>query len=104
MSGLPKTIEVSAEEIQEALSEPVRVILEAVKITLEQTPPELASDIIERGIVMTGGGALLRNLNVLIVRETEMPVYIAEDPLLCVAVGTGMALEHLSVLTGRRRS
>ena len=104
VSGLPKTIEVSAEEVQEALSEPVRVIVEAVKITLEQTPPELASDIIERGIVMTGGGALLRNLNVLISRETQMPVYIAEDPLLCVALGTGMALEHLSVLTGRRRS
>lgn len=104
VSGLPKTVEVSAAEIQDALSEPVRVIVEAVKITLEHTPPELAADIIERGIVMTGGGALLRNLHSLIARETDIPVIIAEDPLLCVAVGTGIALEHLSILIGRRRS
>lgn len=104
VSGLPKTVEVSAEEIQDALYEPVRGIVEAVKITLEQTPPELAADVIDRGIVMTGGGSLLRNLNSLISRETGMPVYVAEDPLLCVAAGTGAALDHLSMLTNRRRS
>ena len=90
--------------IQEALYEPVRGIVEAVKITLEQTPPELAADIIDRGIVMTGGGSLLRNLSNLIARETGMPVYIAEDPLLCVAAGTGAALDHISVLTSKRKS
>lgn len=104
VSGLPRTIEITAVEIQEALYEPVRGIVEAVKITLEQTPPELAADIIDRGIVMTGGGSLLRNLSSLIARETGMPVYIAEDPLLCVAAGTGASLDHLSVLTSKRRS
>lgn len=104
VTGLPRTVEVTAVEIQEALYEPVRSIVEAVKITLEQTPPELAADIIDRGIVMTGGGSLLRNLCSLISRETGMPVYLAEDPLLCVAEGTGIALDHLSILTNKRRS
>lgn len=98
LTGLPKTIEVSAEEIQEALQEPVMAIVEAVKSCLEKTPPELAADIMDRGIVMAGGGSLLRNLDQLIADETGMPVHIAEDPLSCVALGTGRVLENAEIL------
>lgn len=98
LTGLPKTIEVSAVEIQEALQEPVMAIIEAVKSCLEKTPPELAADIMDRGIMMAGGGALLRNLDVLIADETGMPVHVAEDPLSCVALGTGMVLENAEIL------
>lgn len=98
LTGLPKTVEVTAEEIQEALQEPVMAIVEAVKSCLEKTPPELAADIMDRGIVMAGGGSLLRNLDKLIADETGMPVHLAEDPLSCVALGTGKVLEDAEIL------
>ena len=94
VAGLPKTVEVTSEEIREALADPVMAIVEKVKRVLEQTPPELAADIIERGIVLTGGGALLRGLDRLLSAATGIPVYVAEDPLSCVAIGTGRALEE----------
>ncbi len=98
VAGLPKTIEVSSIEIREALNEPVLAVVEKVKRVLEQTPPELASDIIERGIVLTGGGALLRGLDKLLQAATGIPVYVAEDPLSCVAIGTGRALEEYGAI------
>lgn len=98
VSGLPKTLNIKASEVQQALSEPVMGIIEAVKVTLEKTPPELASDIMDRGIVMTGGGSLLRGLDRLLSRETGMPVHISEDALSCVCMGTGRALESLDLL------
>ncbi|TCL36484.1 rod shape-determining protein MreB [Anaerospora hongkongensis] len=98
VTGLPKTLTIRATEIQRALNEPVFGIIEAVKVTLEKTPPELASDIMDRGIVMTGGGSLLRGLDTLLNKETGMPVHIAEDALSCVAIGTGRALETLDLL------
>ncbi|NLC54156.1 MAG: rod shape-determining protein [Firmicutes bacterium] len=98
VTGLPKVITISSREIMEALAEPVAAILEAVKMTLEKTPPELAADILDRGIVMSGGGALLRGLDRLLAEETEMPVQVAEDPLTCVARGTGKALDALDDL------
>ncbi len=98
VSGLPKTLTIKASEVQQALSEPVMSIIEAVKVTLEKTPPELASDIMDRGIVMTGGGSLLKGLDRLLSRETGMPVHISEDALLCVCMGTGRALESIDLL------
>jgi rod shape-determining protein MreB len=98
VAGLPKTVTVSSVEIREALSEPVTAVVEKVKRVLEQTPPELAADIIERGIVLTGGGALLRGLDKLLTAATGIPVYVAEDPLSCVAIGTGRALEELPAI------
>ncbi|MDS1029399.1 rod shape-determining protein [Bacillota bacterium LX-D] len=98
VSGLPKTIEVSAKEIQEALAEPVASILEAIKVCLEKTPPELAADIMDRGIVLAGGGSLLWGLDYLVSEETGMPVHMAEDPLTSVANGTGKVLENIEVL------
>ncbi|MCX7781064.1 MAG: rod shape-determining protein [Negativicutes bacterium] len=98
VTGLPKTLTIKAHEVQRALSEPVAGILEAVKITLEKTPPELSADIMDRGIVMTGGGSLLRGLDELLFKETGMPVHISEDALSCVAIGTGKALESLDLL------
>ncbi|KEZ51170.1 MULTISPECIES: rod shape-determining protein [Metabacillus] len=95
LTGLPKTIEITAKEIAEALRDTVNSIVDSVKNTLEKTPPELAADIMDRGIVLTGGGALLRNIDKVISEETNMPVLIAENPLDCVAVGTGKALEHI---------
>ncbi|MFY7951543.1 MAG: rod shape-determining protein, partial [Armatimonadaceae bacterium] len=95
VAGLPKTIEVSTQEIREALSEPVAQIVERVKAVLERTPPELSSDIIERGITLTGGGGLLRGLDRLINLATGgVPVRVAKDSLSCVALGTGLALEE----------
>ena len=99
MDGLPKHVEVTAEEIREALADPVNQILDAIRATLERTPPELAADIIDHGITLTGGGALLRGLDALITKETGMPVIIAENPLDCVAQGTGRALENIDLLT-----
>lgn len=93
MDGLPKNIEISSEEIREALADPVNQILDAVRATLEKTPPELAADIIDKGIMLTGGGALLRWLDKLIAGETKIPVLIAEKPLDCVVDGTGICLE-----------
>lgn len=98
VTGLPKTLTIRAREVQQALSEPVSGIIEAVKVTLEKTPPELASDIMDRGIVMTGGGSLLRGLDRLLSKETGMPVHIAEDALDCVGTGTGKALESIDLL------
>ena len=93
VSGLPKIVEISESQIREALREPISSIIEAIKTTLEKTPPELAADIMEKGIMLAGGGALLRGLDVLITRETNMPVHIAESPLDCVVLGAGKALE-----------
>ena len=98
ISGLPQTVVVSSEEMREALNEPVMQIIDAVKSALERTPPELAADIIDRGIVMSGGGALLGGFPKLISEETKMPVYIAEDALSCVALGAGKVLEQLDTL------
>ncbi len=98
ISGLPKTINVSAKEIYDAMKEPIHSILEAIKSTLEKTPPELASDVMEQGIMLTGGGALLDGLDRLIIEETGMPVHIAEEPLDCVAKGTGKALDSIEIL------
>jgi rod shape-determining protein MreB len=94
LTGLPKTIVVTSQEIQEALSEPISNIVDAVKMTLERTPPELAADILDKGVVMSGGGSLLKGIDRLLSEETGMPVQIAEDPLTCVARGTGIALER----------
>ena len=93
MDGLPKNVEVTSEEIREALSDPVSQIIDAIRSTLEKTPPELAADIIDHGITLTGGGALLRGLDKLIEIETKMPVHIAQNPLDCVVDGTGICLE-----------
>lgn len=98
VSGLPKTQVISDAEIEAALADPVVSILEAIKITLEKTPPELAADIMDKGIVMTGGGALLHGLDKLVAKETGMPVYIAENPLDCVALGAGKALAEIELL------
>ena len=98
ISGLPKTIEITSSEIHEAMKEPISNIIDAIKFTLEKTPPELASDIMEQGIMLTGGGALLNGIDRLIKSETGMPVHIAEDPLDCVAIGTGKALESIEIL------
>ena len=98
ISGLPKTISVGSPEIREALAEPVSGIIEAVKLALEKTPPELASDIIDRGIIMSGGGSLLYGLDQLISSETKMPVHVAENALCCVALGAGKVLEELDTL------
>ncbi|HLH79433.1 MAG TPA: rod shape-determining protein [Chthonomonas sp.] len=98
VAGLPKTIQVTSEEIREALAEPVSAIVEKVKRVLEKTPPELSADIIERGIMLTGGGALLRGLDQLISSVTGLPVRVAEDPLTCVVIGTGRALENMAAI------
>lgn len=98
VTGLPKTLNVTAKEIEKALSDPVYQILDAIKITLEKTPPELASDIMDKGIVMTGGGALLKGLDKLVAQETGMPVFVSDDPLDCVALGSGKALAEIDLL------
>ena len=101
VTGLPKTIEITAAEIAGALSDTIYAIVEGVKTTLEKTPPELAADIMDRGIVLTGGGALFRNLDRVISDETNIPVIIAEDPLDCVAIGTGKALDHIDMFKNK---
>jgi rod shape-determining protein MreB len=98
VSGLPKTINISAKEIRAALQEPVTSIVEAVRTTLERCPPELAADLIDRGIMLAGGGALLRGLDKLISEETGLPVFVAEDPLKAVANGTGIVLEEMDTM------
>jgi rod shape-determining protein MreB len=98
VAGVPRTLTVSSDEIRDALAEPVNAIVEAVKYTLEKTPPELAGDIADRGIVLAGGGALLRNLDLLLREETGLPVFLAEDPLSAVVIGAGKALESLDLL------
>jgi rod shape-determining protein MreB len=101
VTGLPKTLAITSDEVTEALSDTVNSIIEAVKVTLEKCPPELAADIIDRGIVLTGGGALLRNLDKMLARETGMPVIVAENPLDCVAIGTGRALDNIHLFKSR---
>lgn len=98
VTGLPKTIEITSKEISNALRESISAIIDGVKKTLEQTPPELSADVMERGIMLTGGGALLKNLDKVISDQTNIPVFIAENPLDCVAIGTGKALDHMNVL------
>jgi rod shape-determining protein MreB and related proteins len=98
LSGLPRTVTIKGPEIREAMSEPLAVIIEAVKRTLERTPPELASDIIDRGIMLAGGGALLRGLDTLISHETGIVTHVAADPLSCVVLGTGRVLENFKQL------
>jgi rod shape-determining protein MreB len=98
VSGIPKTLTIDAQEIREALSETINAIVEAVRIALERTPPELAADIVDKGIVLAGGGALLRNLDSLLREETGLPVVIAEDPLSCVVLGSGKVLDELDLL------
>jgi rod shape-determining protein MreB len=98
VAGVPKTVEVSDEEIRDSLLEPISQIVDAVRIALERTPPELASDIVDKGIVLAGGGALLRNLDVLLREETGLPVHLAEDPLTAVVMGAGKVLDELTLL------
>ena len=98
LNGLPENITVTSDEIREALAEPLSHVIEAIKVTLEKTPPELAADIIDQGITLAGGGALIRGLDKLINKETGMPVYVAETPLDCVADGTGKVLEDIEKL------
>ncbi|UEL49805.1 rod shape-determining protein [Terrisporobacter hibernicus] len=97
ISGLPKTMQISSSEVRDALREPVNSIVDGIKSTLEKTPPELASDIMENGIMLTGGGALLKGLDKLVKEETGMPVKIAENPLDCVAIGTGKSVEDAEI-------
>jgi rod shape-determining protein MreB len=94
VAGLPKTVTITSEEIREALLEPLRAILESTKISLERTPPELSADLIEHGIVMAGGGSLLRGLDKLISEETGLPVHVADDPVTAVVCGTGTVLNE----------
>jgi rod shape-determining protein MreB and related proteins len=98
VSGLPKTITITTSEVREAIEEPVQAIVDAVKATLDKTPPELAADIMEQGIMLTGGGALLAGLDLRISNETGMPIHIADNPLHSVAIGTGQALEEFDAL------
>lgn len=98
IAGLPKTIEVTSSEVREAIMEPIMAIVDRVKSVLEQTPPELSSDIIERGIMLTGGVSLIRGFDKLLSKQTRIPVHVAEDPLSCVALGCGRALDQLDVI------
>jgi rod shape-determining protein MreB len=100
VTGLPKTIVTTTEEIREAIEEPVASICDAVKVTLDKTPPELAADIMEQGIVLAGGGALLHGLDARLQHETGMPIVIAQNPLDCVAIGSGQSLEEFEALKG----
>jgi len=98
VAGIPKTVVVNSDEIRDSLSEPTNAIVEAVLIALERTPPELAADIVDKGIVLTGGGALLKNLDVLLREETGLPVMVCDDPISAVVLGSGKALDHLELL------
>ncbi|MFH1361330.1 MAG: rod shape-determining protein [bacterium] len=98
VTGLPKTLTLTSSEIRDALSDPVATVVDSVRMTLEQTPPELAADIMDRGIVMAGGGSLLRGLDKYLAQETDMSVYVVDDPISCVAYGTGKILEEIDTL------
>jgi rod shape-determining protein MreB len=98
VSGIPKTLILDDDEVREALAEPVGQILNAIKLALENTPPELSADIVDKGIVLAGGGALLKGLDVFLREETSLPIIIAEDPLMCVALGAGRVLDDIDVL------
>ncbi|MEE2961029.1 MAG: rod shape-determining protein [Myxococcota bacterium] len=99
MAGVPRNVEVNSQEIYEALAEPLSAIIDTLRVALERTPPELAADIVDKGIVLTGGGALLSNLDLRFREETGLPVIIAEDPSSCVVIGTGKVLEHVELLS-----
>src|SRR6201996_1887409 len=98
VAGLPKTLTITSQEVREAMAEPVQVIVESIRITLERCPPELSADLVERGIVLAGGGALLRGLDKLLAEETGLPVHVAEDPLSAVAEGTGKVLQEFEYM------
>jgi rod shape-determining protein MreB len=98
VAGLPRTIQIHANEVTDAITEALEAIIGAVRAVLEETPPELSSDIIDKGMILTGGGALLRHLPDLLTEVTGVPCYVADDPLSCVAIGTGLALEHMDIL------
>jgi rod shape-determining protein MreB len=98
VAGLPKTLSITSQEVREALLEPINAIVESVRVTLERCPPELSADLVDRGLVLAGGGALLRGLDKLLMEETGLPVHVAEDPLSAVAEGTGRALQELKFL------
>ena len=104
LTGLPKTVIISSDEIRRALDEPVSQIVDAIKSTLDKTPPELAADIMDRGIVLAGGGALLQGLDDRLRHETQMPVHLAESPLTCVAVGSGRSLEEFEAIHRANRA
>jgi rod shape-determining protein MreB len=104
VTGLPKTISITSEEVRSALSEPIKAIIEVIRNTLEETPAELSADLVDRGIVLAGGGSLLRGFTELLSQETELPVNLAEDPLTCVARGTGKYLEELDNLRYAKKS
>jgi rod shape-determining protein MreB and related proteins len=98
VAGIPKTVVVNSDEIRESLAEPTNAIVDAVLVALERTPPELAADIVDKGIVLTGGGSLLKNLDVLLREETGLPVMVCDDPISAVVLGCGKALDHLELL------
>ncbi len=98
VAGIPKTVVVNSDEIREALAEPINAIVEAVLVALERTPPELAADIVDKGVVLTGGGALLKNIDVLLRDETGLPVMVADDPISAVVLGSGKTLDHIELL------
>ncbi|HNN97274.1 MAG TPA: rod shape-determining protein, partial [Pseudomonadota bacterium] len=98
VAGVPKTLTINSDEIRDALAEPVNAIVEAVRVVLERTPPELSADIVDKGIVLSGGGSQLRNLDVLLREETGLPVMVAETPQLAVVLGSGKALDELRLL------
>jgi rod shape-determining protein MreB len=104
LTGLPKTVVITSEEVRRALDEPVSQIVDAIKSTLDKTPPELAADIMDRGIVLAGGGALLQGLDQRLRHETQMPVHLAESPLTCVAVGSGRSLEEFEAIHRSNRA
>jgi len=104
LTGLPKTVVISSEEIRRALDEPVTQIIDAIRSTLDKTPPELAADIMDRGIVLAGGGALLHGMDERLRHETQMPVHLAESPLTCVAVGSGRSLEEFEAIHRSNRA
>jgi len=98
VAGLPRTIQIRSNEVTDAITEPLEAIIGAVRAVLEDTPPELSSDIIDKGMILTGGGSMLRHLPDLLTEVTGVPCYVADDPLSCVAIGTGLALEHMDIL------
>jgi len=99
VSGIPQNITITSEEVRKAIAEPVDSIVQAVRIALEQTPPELAADIVDRGIVLTGGGGLLKGLDQLLREETSLPITVVDDPLSTVALGSGRVLDNLDILS-----
>src|SRR5699024_4731527 len=102
VSGLPRTITIHSSEVEEALRETVSLIVQAAKAVLERTPPELSADIIDRGVILTGGGALIHGIDQLLAEELKVPVFIADEAMNCVARGTGIMLENMDKITGTR--